>query len=98
MFDLLGRRWTLRVLWELRGEAPLPFSELREACDEMSTSVLSQRLRELVDAGIAERGEAGYALSARGRELLALLQPVDAWSRRWARDLGQPGRPARRSG
>ncbi|MFL5835449.1 MAG: winged helix-turn-helix transcriptional regulator, partial [Solirubrobacteraceae bacterium] len=45
--DLLGRRWMLRVLWELRGE-PLPFRRLREACDEVSTSVLSQRLRERI--------------------------------------------------
>ena len=98
MFDLLGRRWTLRVLWELRGRTPVPFSILRDACDEMSTSVLSQRLRELVEAGIADRGDDGYALTERGRELLGLLGPLDSWSKRWARDLGTPGPRARRSG
>ena len=30
--DLLGRRWALRVLWELRG-GPLSFRELRARCD-----------------------------------------------------------------
>lgn len=89
MLDLLGRRWALRVLWELRGDEPLPFSALRQACDEMSTSVLSQRLRELVEAGVAEQGEGGYALTGRGRELLGLLEPVDAWAKRWAQDLAQ---------
>ncbi|MEX2194832.1 MAG: hypothetical protein WD844_06060 [Thermoleophilaceae bacterium] len=40
-----------------------------------------------MEAGVAERGDAGYALTTRGRELLQLLQPVDAWAKRWARDL-----------
>lgn len=97
LLDLLGRRWALRVLWELRGAELLAFSALREACDEMSTGVLSQRLRELVDAGIAERGPHGYALSEQGRELLGLLGPLDAWAKRWARRSGQAGRRARRS-
>ncbi|MGI8714856.1 MAG: winged helix-turn-helix transcriptional regulator [Solirubrobacteraceae bacterium] len=49
--DLLGRRWTLRVIWELQRE-PAGFRELRRRCDEMSSSVLSRRLAELREAGI----------------------------------------------
>ena len=37
--DLIGRRWTLRVLWELRA-GPARFEELRGRCDEMSTSAI----------------------------------------------------------
>jgi DNA-binding HxlR family transcriptional regulator len=83
LLDLLGRRWALRVLWELR-EEPLPFTELQQRCDSMSASVLSQRLDELGEAGIVEPAEGGYALSGEGQRLLGALAGLDAWARRWA--------------
>lgn len=84
LLDLLGRRWALRVLWELR-VGPATFRELRDRCDEMSPSVLNTRLRELREAGIVEdESEAGgYRLTRRGRKLLAALTPLDAWARSW---------------
>ncbi len=83
--DLLGRRWLLRVLWELRGE-PLRFRALRERCGDLSPSVLNARLRELREAGLVESDPAaGYALTETGRSLLRVLAPLDAWARRWAR-------------
>jgi DNA-binding HxlR family transcriptional regulator len=88
LLDLLGRRWALRVLWELReGDAPT-FRELQDRCGGISSSVLSDRLRELREAGIVtatpEQG-AGYELTPHGHELLELLTPLDAWAKRWAR-------------
>ena len=85
LLDLLGRRWALRVLWELRlADAPT-FRELQARCDGVSSSVLSDRLRELRDAGIvATEGRAGYLLTPEGRELLQALAPLDAWAKRWA--------------
>jgi DNA-binding HxlR family transcriptional regulator len=72
----------LRVLWELRGE-PLPFRRLREACDEVSTSVLSQRLRELRDEGLVAVDDAGaYGLTPDGRTLCEQLIALDAFARR----------------
>ena len=85
--DLLGRRWALRILWELRG-GPLGARELRERCDQMSASVLYERLRELTDAGLLTRDEAGgYLLTNVGAELSVALAPLDAWARRWAAPL-----------
>jgi len=82
--DLLGRRWALRILWELRG-GPLGARELRERCDRMSASVLYERLRELTDAGLVSRDDAGgYLLSGVGSELGVALAPLDAWARKWA--------------
>jgi DNA-binding HxlR family transcriptional regulator len=83
-FDLLGRRWALRVLWELREEA-LGFRELQRRCGDMSSSVLSDRLAELGGAGIVEAGEDGYALSVHGRDLLAALEPLSRWADAWSR-------------
>ncbi len=84
LFNLLGRRWTLRVLWELRRE-PLTFRQLQTGCEEMSSSVLNQRLRELRSAGVVEqqRGE-GYSLTAEGQELLDALKPLGTWADRWS--------------
>jgi DNA-binding HxlR family transcriptional regulator len=84
-FDLLGRRWALRVLWELRDE-PLGFRALRERCDQMSSSVLRDRLAELVEARILETGEDGrYGLTDAGRKLLAALVPLTEWAAEWGR-------------
>jgi DNA-binding HxlR family transcriptional regulator len=82
--DLLGRRWALRILWELRGGG-LTFRALRAACDEVSPTVLNTRLAELREAGVLETTPEGYALTGSGRELCAALAPLSRWSQRWAR-------------
>ena len=85
LLDLLGRRWTLRILWELR-EGPLTFRALQKACGNLSPSVLNDRLRELRDAEIVElREPAGYAPTAIAEELGEILIPLDDWAKRWAR-------------
>lgn len=84
LLDLLGRRWTLRIVWELRDEA-LVFNELQRRCDAMSSSVLSQRLGELTGAGIVHLNDAkGYALTDEGQQLLQALMPLSDWAQRWA--------------
>jgi DNA-binding HxlR family transcriptional regulator len=85
--DLLGRRWALRVLWELRA-GPLSFRALREACDGVSPAVLNTRLAELREAGLIESTGDGYATTAAGRELGAALAPLSEWAQRWSRRLG----------
>jgi DNA-binding HxlR family transcriptional regulator len=86
--DLLGRRWSLRVLWELR-DGPVGARSLRERCDAMSPSVLYQRLGELTEAGlIAQDEDLRYELTELGGALGAALEPLDNWARRWARGTG----------
>ena len=88
--DLLGRRWALRILWELR-HGPLGARALRDRCDQMSSSVLYQRLAELTDAGLIAQDESEqYVLTPIGERLGAAIEPLDAWSRRWAST--RPGR------
>ena len=48
LLDLLGRRWALRLIWELR-EGPLVFRALQARCG-VSPSVLNTRLAELREA------------------------------------------------
>ena len=84
LLDLLGRRWTLRILWELR-RGPLTFAELQARCDAMSPSVLNQRINELRENRILIHQQGGYRLSAEGVGLLRALAPLDDWSKRWAK-------------
>lgn len=91
LLDLLGRRWTLRMIWELHSEA-LTFRELRERCDAMSPTVLNLRLRELRETRIVElAATGGYALSPSGQSLLQALLPLLQWSEDWQRLLAAEG-------
>ena len=84
LLDLLGRRWTLRILWELRDERKLTSRELRAACDEASPTVLQARLSELREAGFVALGEAGgYGLTPLGRELCETFLPLHRFAERW---------------
>lgn len=79
--DLLGRRTTLRILWELRGD-PLTFRALQDAC-ETNTRLLNTRLGELKEAGLVEHAEGGYRLTAEGQRLVKALKPLSAWAQQW---------------
>ena len=82
--DLLGRRWALRVLWELR-DGPVGARDLRRRCDAMSSSVLYERLRELSAAGLIDRDASDrYMLTAIGGSLSAAIAPLDMWANAWA--------------
>jgi DNA-binding HxlR family transcriptional regulator len=85
LLDLLGRRWALRVLWELRDGDALTFRDLQARCNDLSSSVLNDRLRELRDAHIVAAGPSGgYRLTDSGQRLLRALEPLDAWAKDWA--------------
>jgi DNA-binding HxlR family transcriptional regulator len=85
--DLLGRRWTLRILWELR-HGSLGARKLRARCDNMSSSVLYGRLTELRAAGLISQEEGGdYALTAQGAQLGDAIAPLQAWAEHWSRSL-----------
>ena len=85
LLDLLGRRWTLRILWELR-EGPLTSRALRTACDEASPTVVQTRLTELREAGLIElvHGD-GYRLTELGKELRETFLPLHRFAERWSK-------------
>jgi len=83
LLDLLGRRWSLRIIWELR-EASLTSRALRTACDEASPTILQTRLTELRDAGFVELVD-GYRLTEWGRELQENFLAVHHFAERWSK-------------
>jgi DNA-binding HxlR family transcriptional regulator len=85
LLDLLGRRWTLRIVWELR-EQPLTSRALRTACDDASPTVLQARLTDLREAGLLELvPESGYRLTVLGRELFDQFMPLNRFAERWSK-------------
>lgn len=83
LLDLIGRRWTLRVVWELR-DGPLTARGLRFRCDGASPTVLHARLAELRDAGLVElEPQAGYRLTVQGKEFIAAFMPLYSFAEVW---------------
>jgi DNA-binding HxlR family transcriptional regulator len=87
VLDLLGRRWALRALWELR-DGPRTFRALRAACDDVSPSSLNHRLTELRGLGVVDLGDDGYGLTPSGVRLSRIMLELS----RWAEDTLSPRR------
>ncbi len=88
IFDLLGRRWAMGILWQL-SDGPLSFSELQKRCDSISPTILSGRIKDLTEAILVERTLEGYRLTPLGEELAELLKPFKEWGQKWKRTIGE---------
>ena len=86
LLEQLGRKGTLRILWELRDGLPQSFRALRTSTDDMSPSVLNDRLKELRAVRVVELADAGYVLTESGGELVKRLTPLNQWANRWLDD------------
>jgi DNA-binding HxlR family transcriptional regulator len=87
--EILGERWTLLVLRELMAGATR-YAELQRGLGRISPSVLSARIKTLIEHGIIERvpsDEAGweYHLTACGAELSSVIESIGTWGQRWVR-------------
>lgn len=95
LFDLLGQRWALGILWYLDDTAST-FRELQNRCGGVSPSVLNSRLKDLRDAEIVARNLDGYVLTERGKELRSFIVPLANWSATWAEEVYRYERPGMR--
>ena len=82
LLDALGKRWTLRILWELKDER-LTFRELRERCDDVSPTSLNARLKELRDLDLLNHDENGFGYTRWGEQLGEQLIALSEWSNKW---------------
>jgi len=86
LFDVLGQRWSLRILWELRDER-MTFRELQERCDNVSPTSLNLRLKQLRHVNLVDHNEEGFGYTKWGRELGDQLMSLSKWSEKWGRNL-----------
>lgn len=81
----LGHRWNALVLWHLQAAA-LRHGELMALLPRITPKVLGERLAALEARGLVQRdgvdGVYRYALTPRGRGLLAVLDQLELWARR----------------
>ncbi|MRR16521.1 MAG: transcriptional regulator [Deltaproteobacteria bacterium] len=91
LLELLGRRWALRILWELSQNGASSFRVLQDHCGGISPTVLNARLYELREAGIIElREREGYVITKEGVKLCGVVEQLDTWARGWAKREGVP--------
>lgn len=86
VFDLLGRKWNMRIMWELNS-ASLSFRGLQERCDGMSPSVLNTRIKQLTEAKLIFTTSEGYKLTELGLSLMSTLNPLRFWAAEWEEEL-----------
>jgi DNA-binding HxlR family transcriptional regulator len=86
--DVIGERWALLVVRELL-LGPKRFTDLRAGMPNLSPDVLSQRLRELEQAGVLRRDKLPppiasqvYELTDWGRELEPVVLRLGRWGSR----------------
>jgi DNA-binding HxlR family transcriptional regulator len=87
--DIIGERWTLLIIRELKKFGPRKFQDFEQALVGISSNTLSARLKRLEEAEIVERRfyeqhppRAEYLLTERGKELIPVLDALFAWGRR----------------
>ncbi|MGH7713191.1 MAG: winged helix-turn-helix transcriptional regulator [Gemmatimonadaceae bacterium] len=87
--ELIGRRWTGAIIQVLE-KGPIRFAGVLASVTDITPRMLTERLRELEEAGIVQRTvlperppRVEYALTEMGYELGKVLQGVGAWAQRW---------------
>ncbi len=87
--ELLGKKWTGLILRILMG-GPRRFSDFRAQAPDLSDRLLSERLKELEDAGIVRREVHDtkpvlieYALTAKGQALEPVVAEIQEWANHW---------------
>ncbi|MFI9258653.1 winged helix-turn-helix transcriptional regulator [Streptomyces sioyaensis] len=83
-FEVLGQKWTGIILHTL-ATRPARYGELSTAIERISTKMLADRLRELVETGLVTHDHlpprpATYMLTADGRTLLPAPEQLRSWS------------------
>jgi DNA-binding HxlR family transcriptional regulator len=88
--EVIGRRWTGAILQVMLGGATR-YSDIRDSIPGLTDRLLSDRLRELEAEGILERVVLPevpvcirYHLTEKGRELVPIIETIQAWSSKWA--------------
>lgn len=79
---VIGSKWTLLILHQLI-DGPRRFGSLEQSLPGISTRTLTQRLEELVGAGIVERdcsqGHPVYQVTPQGASLQGIIQQLRQW-------------------
>jgi len=87
--EVFCERWNALIVRDLAA-GPRRFSQLQRGVPLMSPSLLSSRLKWLVEEGVIARQDVGdrhpaYALTEAGQEFVPLVEALGVWGQRWTR-------------
>ncbi|AGY59331.1 winged helix-turn-helix transcriptional regulator [Gloeobacter kilaueensis] len=92
LLRLLSGPWTLYILWNLRSNGPLRYGALKRCIPGISSRILAERLRMLVEAGLIHREyeptvppQVTYSLTERMEDLVVVLDQIHDIAQRWYR-------------
>lgn len=85
LIDVLGKRWSLRIMWELR-DGRLSFRQLQQKCDGVSPTSLNQRLKDLRQLKLVDLEETGFGYTKWGHQLAEQLSILNLWAKKWDKD------------
>jgi len=84
--DVIGARWNLLIVRELVLRGPLRYTDLMAGLPGIATNLLSERLRDLEQAGVVTREAAPppiattvFDLTERGRQLDQIVRELGEW-------------------
>lgn len=86
--EVVGDRWSLLIIRDLMFAGKRHFREFLASEEGISSNILAERLKTLVEAGIltkssddSHRQKAIYSLTSKGIDLLPVLAQVGIWGR-----------------
>ena len=80
--EVLGERWSLLIVRDMLCGATR-FNDLARGNPGLSRSLLAKRLRQLQHAGVVERVDGEYVLTAAGEDLRPIVFSLGDWGARW---------------
>lgn len=98
--DVIGGKWSSRVICVLADKGTLRYSELRDAMADISDAVMANTLKKLMGEDIVQRVQYNemplrveYSLTQRGKSALPILQSICQWAGIMRKDVGEPSLP-----
>lgn len=92
VWELLGRRWSLHILKNLKTKEVIRFNELKRSLPGISSTVLSERLLELEREGLVTKKiypeippRVEYSITPQARELEVIIKDLARWANKWKR-------------
>lgn len=90
IWEVLGKRWSLLIIKNLRTKETIRFNELKRALSGISSTVLSERLLELEREGLVSKKiypevppRVEYSLTPQAKELELIIKELAKWVGRW---------------
>lgn len=87
--DVVGDKWSLLIIRDLMFAGKRHYRELLQSDEGISSNILAERLRRLVEAGVltrtgdpTHRQKAIYSLTPMGIDLLPVVAQLGIWGRR----------------